>query len=194
MPSTFFGLNIASSGLSAYQVALNTTANNIANVQTTGYSRQQSNRVASDALFGAPAVRSCGNRCYNRVRQADPKSQYYDTKYWYNQSSVGLYETKLSYLQQIENYFIDDSSSKGFTTILNTMFNSLDTLKNNASDVNTRQQFIGSAQNLATYFNSVSEGLTDIQKGTNDEIKSTVQNINAHRGEDSGIEQADQRH
>ena len=59
------------------------------------------------------------------------------------------------------------------------MFNSLDTLKNNASDVNTRQQFIGSAQNLATYFNSVSEGLTDIQKGTNDEIKSTVQNINA---------------
>ena len=56
-------------------------------------------------------------------------------------------------------------SSKGFTTILNTMFNSLDTLKNNASDVNTRQQFIGSAQNLATYFNSVSEGLTDIQKG-----------------------------
>ena len=73
MPSTFFGLNIASSGLSAYQVALNTTANNIANVQTTGYSRQQSNRVASDAL-GAPAVRSCGNRCYNRVRQADPKS------------------------------------------------------------------------------------------------------------------------
>ena len=51
MPSTFFGLNIASSGLSAYQVALNTTANNIANVQTTGYSRQQSNRVASDALL-----------------------------------------------------------------------------------------------------------------------------------------------
>ena len=48
MPSTFFGLNIASSGLSAYQVALNTTANNIANVQTTGYSRQQSNRVAMD--------------------------------------------------------------------------------------------------------------------------------------------------
>ena len=178
MPSTFFGLNIASSGLSAYQVALNTTANNIANVQTTGYSRQQSNRVASDALLVHQQYGAVGSGVTTlSVKQI--RNQYYDTKYWYNQSSVGLYETKLSYLQQIENYFIDDSSSKGFTTILNTMFNSLDTLKNNASDVNTRQQFIGSAQNLATYFNSVSEGLTDIQKGTNDEIKSTVQNINA---------------
>lgn len=42
MPSTFFGLTIASSGLSAYQVALNTSANNISNVQTkdTANSRQ----------------------------------------------------------------------------------------------------------------------------------------------------------
>lgn len=50
MPSTFFGLTVASSGLSAYQIALNTTANNISNVQTDGYSRQQTNRVASNAL------------------------------------------------------------------------------------------------------------------------------------------------
>lgn len=42
------------------------------------------------------------------------RNQYYDNKYWYNQSSVGLYETKLNYLKQIENYFIDDDSSKGF--------------------------------------------------------------------------------
>ena len=37
MPSQFFGLTIASSGLSAYQAALNTTANNISNEQTKGY-------------------------------------------------------------------------------------------------------------------------------------------------------------
>ena len=41
MPSQFFGLNIASSGLAAYQAALNTTANNISNVQKKGYSRQE---------------------------------------------------------------------------------------------------------------------------------------------------------
>ena len=178
MPSTFFGLTIASSGLNAYQVALNTTANNISNVQTEGYSKQQANRVASDAIRVYAKYGSMGTGVTTEsVKQL--RNQYYDTKYWYNQSSVGLYETKLNYLKQIENYFIDDDSSKGFSTILNTMFNDLDTLKNNAGDASTRQQFVGSAQNLATFFNSTAQGLGDIQNNANEEIKSTVQNINS---------------
>ena len=178
MPSTFFGLTVASSGLSAYQIALNTTANNISNVQTTGYSRQQTNRVASNALR-VYAKYGCVGTGVTTTSITQVRNQYYDTKYWANQSSVGLYSTRLNYLQQIENYFIDDDTSKGFSTILNNMFNALDTLKNSASDVNVRQQFIGTAQNFATYFNSVSTGLSEIQSSTNDEIKSTVANINA---------------
>lgn len=178
MPSTFFGLTIASSGLNAYQVALNTTANNISNVQTEGYSKQQANRVASDAIRVYAKYGSMGTGVTTEsVKQL--RNQYYDTKYWYNQSSVGLYETKLNYLKQIENYFIDDDSAKGFSTILNTMFNDLDTLKNNAGDTSARQQFVGSAQNLATFFNSTAQGLGDIQNNANEEIKSTVQNINS---------------
>ena len=178
MPSTFFGLTIATSGLNAYQVALNTTANNISNVQTEGYTRQVANRVASDSLRVYQKYGAVGTGVTTTsIKQV--RNEYYDAKYWYNQSSVGLYETRVNYLQQIENCFIDDDTSKGFSTILNTMFNALDTLKNNASDVNIRQQFIGSAQNFATYFNSVSLGLTDIQESVNDEIKSTVMNINA---------------
>lgn len=178
MPSTFFGLTIATSGLNAYQVALNTTANNISNVQTEGYTRQVANRVASDSLRVYQKYGAVGTGVTTTsIKQV--RNEYYDAKYWYNQSSVGLYETRLNYLQQIENYFIDDDTSKGFSTILNTMFNALDTLKDYASDVNIRQQFTGSAQNFATYFNSVSLGLTDIQESANDEIKSTVMNINA---------------
>lgn len=178
MPSTFFGLTISTSGLNAYQVALNTTANNISNVQTEGYTRQEANRVASDALRVYAKYGMAGTGVTTTsIKQV--RNLYYDTKYWYNQSSVGLYDTRLNYLKQIENYFVDDDTSKGFTTILNTMFNDLDTLKNNAADENVRQQFIGSAQNLATYFNSVSSGLGEIQSNTNDEIKSTVMNINA---------------
>ena len=178
MPSTFFGLTISSSGMNAYQVALNTTANNISNVRTEGYTRQQANREASEALRVYARYGSAGTGVITTsVKQV--RNQYYDTKYWYNQSSVGLYETRLNYLQQIENYFIDDDSAKGFSSILNTLFNDMDTLKNYASDVNVIQQFIGSAQNLATYFNSVASGLSEIQSSTNDEIKSTVANINA---------------
>ena len=112
MPSTFFGLTIASSGLSAYQIALNTTANNISNVQTDGYSKQQTNRVASDALRVYQKYGAVGTGV-TTTSITQLRNQYYDTKYWYNQSSVGLYETKLNYMQQIENYYIDDDSAKG---------------------------------------------------------------------------------
>ncbi len=178
MPSTFFGLTIASSGLNAYQIALNTTANNLSNVQTLGYTRQQANREASGALRVYAKYGCMGTGVTtNSITQV--RNEYYDTKYWYNQSSVGLFETRLDYLSQIENYFVDDDTAKGFSTILNNMFNALDTLKGNASDTNIRQQFIGSAQNFATYFNSVASGLGQIQSSTNEEIKSTVANINA---------------
>ena len=50
MPSQFFGLNIAGSGLAAYQAAINTTANNVSNVQKEGYSRQETKLEASAAL------------------------------------------------------------------------------------------------------------------------------------------------
>lgn len=50
MPSTFYGLTIAGSGLNSFQTAVNTTANNIANVQTEGYTRQVANRKQAESL------------------------------------------------------------------------------------------------------------------------------------------------
>ena len=50
MPSQFFGLNIAYTGLLASNAALNTTANNVSNVQTEGYRRQQVVQEAADAI------------------------------------------------------------------------------------------------------------------------------------------------
>lgn len=178
MPSTFFGLTIASSGLSAYQAALNTTANNISNVQTEGYTRQVTNREASGALRVHQKYGTAGTGVtVTSITQT--RNSYYDTKYWFNQSSLGLYEVKLGYLQQIENYFIDDDTEEGFSTIFNKMFNALDTLKDNAADASTRAQFISTAQNFCTYFNAVSIGMSQIQDDCNQEIKSTVDNINS---------------
>ena len=127
MPSTFFGLNIASSGLSAYQAAVNTTANNISNVKTDGYSRQVANRKQAESLrvYAKYGTTGSGVETTSITRIRD---EYYDVKYWINNSSLGLYERKVYYMNQIEDYFIDDDTTKGFTTILNNMFNNLDTL------------------------------------------------------------------
>ena len=50
MPSTFFGLTIAGSALNSFHAATNTVANNISNVNTKGYTRQEAVRVAAEAL------------------------------------------------------------------------------------------------------------------------------------------------
>ncbi len=178
MPSQFFGLMIASSGLSAYQAALNTTANNISNVKTEGYTRQVAEMSASTALR-VNAKYGCAGTGVQVDSIKQVRNEYYDVKYWENQSSLGLYETKVNYNLQIENYFMDDDSIKGFTSILNNMFNAMEELKNEAGDINVRQQFISQAKNFTTYFNSVASGLGEIQDSVNEEIKSTVANINS---------------
>ena len=178
MPSTFYGLTIAGSGLNSFQTAVNTTANNIANVQTEGYTRQVANRKQAESLRVYARYGTTGSgvttTSITQIRDA-----YYDVKYWENNSSLGLYEKKLYYMNQIEEYFKDDDSSKGFTTILNSMFNNLESLAGAPGDLDRRKTFISSCQDFATYFNSVSIGLNQIQTDANLEVRSTVDNINA---------------
>lgn len=179
MPSQFFGLNIGSSALFAYQASINTTANNIANVKTEGYSRQETELSASNPLRVYAKYGSTGTG----VEATSIKQQrdiYYDSKYWQNQSSLGYFEQKLYYLSQVENVFADDGVQEGFSTVFSKMFNGLDTLNGgNAHDESVRNQFIHQAQNLCTYFNSVADSLREIQKDCNDEIAATVSNINS---------------
>ena len=63
MPSQFFGLNIAYTGLLASNAAMNTTSNNIANVDTPGYKRQ-------DVAFESVLQQALGN---NRYQSMDDK-------------------------------------------------------------------------------------------------------------------------
>lgn len=179
MPSTFFGLNIASSALNAFQTAVNTTANNISNVQTKGYTKQVANRQASDALRVYQKYGTIGTGV-TTTSITSIRSEYYDTKYWENQSSVGMFETKLNFLNQIENYFQDEESSEpGFSTIFTNMFNQLNELTSNAGDENVRKNFISQAQIFTSYFHDVSNGLIKLQKDCNDQIKTLVESINS---------------
>ncbi len=178
MASQFFGLNIASSALSAYQAAVNTTANNIANVRTEGYSRQQTTLESALAIRVNARYGSMGSGVVaTEIKQI--RDVYYDQKYWQNNSNLGMYEQKIYYLSQVEDSFADDSVQQGFSTIFSKMFNSLDTLKTNAADESVRNQFIHQSQNLCTYFNALATSLKGIQEDCNEEIKNAVDNINA---------------
>lgn len=178
MPSTFFGLNIGASALSTFQTSINTTANNISNVQTQGYTRQKTSVESTTALRVTARYGSIGTGV-QATEITQERDLYYDIKYRGNNSSLGLYEQKLYYQSQIEDLFKDDSTQNGFSTIFSSMFNALDTLSNNNADESVRNQFINEAQILCTYFNSLSTSLSSLQEDVNEEIKSQVQDVNA---------------
>ncbi|MCR5272544.1 MAG: flagellar hook-associated protein FlgK, partial [Lachnospiraceae bacterium] len=178
MTSTFFGLNIATSGLSAFQAAVNTSANNISNVQTEGYSKQIANRVTSNSLRTNQKYGTAGAGV-TTTSITQLRNIYYDEKYWDNQSSYSLYETKVNYMSQIETYFIDDDTEEGFSTIFANMFNNLDLLSTSAGDITVRQSFVSSAEKLCSYFSMISTSLTELQEDCNDQVKAEVDNINA---------------
>ena len=179
MASTFMGLNIGSSALSTYQTAVNTTANNIANVKTEGYTRQTTEITSTAALRISERYGSVGTGVEaSKITQT--RSVYYDTKYWENNSSYGLFEQKLYYLDQIQGILKDDSTQNGFSTIFANMFNALDSvITGGPSDVSARNQFINKAQSLCTYFNALYTDLQELQKDCNEEIKTSLDSVNA---------------
>mgnify|MGYP002856566987 CR=1 FL=1 len=178
MSSTFFGLTIAYSGLNTAQAQINTTANNISNVNTEGYSRQVVNTVASSALrvYQSYGTTGTGVEAESVTQRRD---LYYDEKYWNNQSALGFYEKKQYYMNQIQDYYNENSSNTGFTTIYTKMFNAMSTMQGSPGDDTVRKQFISSAKQLTEYFNQLSTKLQDLQNAINDEIKTAVDDINA---------------
>jgi len=183
MSSQFFGLNVAYTGLLSNNAALNTTANNISNVQTKGYSRQQVVQQAGRAIMIHDTYGSAGAGV-ETVTVERIRDEFYDNKYWNNHSLVGEFDVKRYYMEQLETYFDDDGISTGFKTIYDKMMvNSLEELMKNPNDSATKAQFVGSSGALAEYFNNLSGNLQVLQKDLNQEIKLKVDEINSLAGE-----------
>lgn len=176
MASTFFGLNIGASGLYTYQAALNTTGNNISNVETKGYTRQVVLQQASAALrtYTTAGMQGSG---VTATGITQIRNFYYDVKYWNNNTNYGEYSIKNYYMKQIEDYF-EEENKPGFTTAFGEMFNSLEEVYKTPSDLSVRNQFINASESFAEYFNGLATGLSSIQADANEEIKNKITRIN----------------
>lgn len=178
MPSQFFGLNIAYTGLLNSNAGLNTTANNISNSETEGYSRQQVTSGAAESLR-VWTTYGCVGAGVDTLAIERIHDDFYDNKYWANNTKAGEYNMKNYYMKQIEDYFKDDSTIEGFTTVFNKMMNTMEEVKKNPSDVSTKSQFIGFAGNICEYFNSMAISMEQVQKDVNAEIKLKIDEINS---------------
>ena len=183
MPSQFFGLNIAYTGLLASNAAMNTTSNNIANVQTEGYSRQQVTQRASNALRVFQTY-GCAGAGVETLAIERVRDEFYDGRFWDNNAQLGEYDMKQYYMQQLETYFDDDGKSTGFKTIFNQlMVTGMQALLKDPSSDTAKSQFVGYAGALTEYFNGMAGNLEKVQKDINQEIKLKVDEINSIAGE-----------
>lgn len=183
MPSQFFGLNIAYKGLLASNAALNTTANNISNVQTEGYSRQEVPLQASTPIRVFQTY-GCAGAGVETLTVERIRDEYYDTKYWRSNTVTGQYDMKNYYMEQVETYFDDDGTNAGFKTIFDQFnINGLEELLKNPGSDKAKAQYVGTAGNLTEYFNGLAGNLENLQRDINLEIKSKVDEISALAGE-----------
>lgn len=180
MASTFFGLNIAVSGMNTYNAVLNTTAHNISNTKTTGYSKQVVNQQAKKALslktsFG---MQGTGVEVTEIVNTRD---SYYDYKYRKSTTTLGYYDTAKYYMNSIEDYlYVKDEKSGGLSTSLDSFFKSLINMTTDSTDTTKRAETAGYADALGEYARKMSTNLQTLQNDINTEISSTVKQINAY--------------
>lgn len=178
MSSTFFGLNIGASALNAYSASVNTAANNVANANTVGYSKQVTNLEAGGAIRNYTYGTLGSGVSAESITQL--RNAYYDVKYWTNNSYTGQYEKKVYYVEQMQDLFIDFDGTKGFSTIYSSVFNIAESLKGDAGNLNIRNQFTSSCQSLMDYFNDVSSNLHNLQSDCNQEVRALVSQINSY--------------
>lgn len=185
MASTFMGLSIAGRGLSASQTGLATTANNMSNINTTGYSRQVVNQVS----IGPAAVYSNNNKVGSgtEVTSVDRvRSFRLDQKYWQENGALGEWEAKSTYLQELETLFggTDDS----FSTTMSEFYDALEDLSTDMSS-SAQAVVLETGAAVCQYLNDAAERIASLRSDVNGEVKTAVEQINSYAQQIASLNQ-----
>ena len=179
MPSTFGSLEISKTGMMTYNAAIQTTAHNIANIETKGYSRQTANYEALVANKSAITVQGFGVGNVNVTRE---RNEYYDNKYIRTQSAYNKYDTDTYYLNALQDMICGNVTSDDKSRIMDAFddfYSTLSNLVGNPNNLTIRTESATKAQTLAEYIQNMGESMRQLQDEANTEIKTTVDQINA---------------
>ncbi|MGY3858234.1 lateral flagellar hook-associated protein LfgK [Aeromonas intestinalis] len=166
-------LNIGFSGLNAAQIALNVTAQNIANVNTVGYSRQEA-MMGSLSGFGR-LDNGMGVEVTGVRRITD---DYLVSQHWRSRSSTGSSYAFHQYINTTEQLL--GSESMNITKGLDSFFASLNAALDSPETPAQRSQIVSSAGALANRFNQLNESLVTQEKQIDDQLNSTVTQVNSY--------------
>ena len=167
-------LSIGSSGVTAYQRALATVSNNIANVNTDGYTRQ-------DVSLTANQPRQIGNSYLGTGARFDRVQRQYDAFVESNlrNSNSDLQSQKplLSYVNRLIDVMGDESI--GLTTAMNRFFESARDLSSDPASVVSRSIFLRDADGLAARFRQLAGQFEIMDNETRQSVETDIGQANA---------------
>ena len=166
-------LSTGISGVRTYQRALATVGNNIANVDTEGYSRQrveiaQSASSSEGSLNignGARAVRV--QRSYDNFVVENLRS---------SQSQLNKHQATLEYVTQLENILADKQLS--LSTSMDGFFAAVQEVSLSPSSVAARQNMLNVAETTVAQFTSVGTQLSLIEENSYSDLTGQVSSLN----------------
>ena len=166
-------LGIASTAVSAYQRALSTVSNNIANANTVGYSEQTSDLEANAPQRLATTYMGTGVT-YNAVtRQSDVFAQ---NNVRSSNSDLAAETPMVDYANQVINIMGDKSI--GLSSALDQFFTDTNALSSDPASGDARNTFLSSLGGVAARFSEVSTQLDTVGNDAQTALQSASDQVN----------------
>jgi len=174
MPGIHDLMAIGRRALLAQQVGLEVTGNNIANAQNPHYSRERVEMGPGPYLDRGTMFLGSGVEVQGIRRMRD---RIYDGQYWQENASLGRWKAAQKYASLVEGVFTDFTSS-GLSDKLDQFWNAWNELANHPEDPSMRRNIQLRAQQLASTFQNMDQGLREVKQQAHRELKASVDQVN----------------
>lgn len=179
--STFFGIELGKKSLMTHQLAMHTTAQNIANSGTPGYSRQKNVLIATDP-FNAPQMNrlelpgqlGTGVTLQSIQRARDMLLENEIRREISGQSSL---DHKVKYMEQVEAA-LQEPSDMGIGKALDNFWASWQEVSANPEEIAARNTVLSRADQLVKVLQKKDTDFAQLQAMTDQEIRTQVAQIN----------------
>jgi flagellar hook-associated protein 1 len=179
--STFYGLEIAKTGLFASQRAIDLTGHNIANANTVGYTRQRLVLTSQEIVSGGERFLnvtkgySGGGVKILGVEQI--RNQFLDRQYRREFGMQEMWGARSDAMGYIEDVF-NETGDSGLSSTINDFFTSMHTLTMNPESKEYRTNVKQNAIKMTDAFKHIASQLSDKQMEQNEAVRVTAIQIN----------------
>ena len=177
----FGSLYTGASGLQTSQNTLNTTAHNMANVDTAGYTRQQillGTRSFNTLSISASAVayQQYGlGVYYSQVRQV--RDEFIDKTYRKESGRSAFYEMNTRVIEEVEDLF-GEFQGVEFSSAIENLWESIEELDKDPAKLTNQGLFIARCEEFLARAGLVYQGLSAQQDNLNKRVQTDVEKLN----------------